>query len=237
MKKMLHCQALYVPKTCHTVLISILPLIFLITAIAVPSFCNSTEIASPITASNTTPPVQFLEFTVTRNENYIQLKWRTAEEESTSRYYIEYSEDGIHWKDIGFLAAKTQASYNEYKFIDHHPEDTLVYYRIRQETIDGIKSHSLTRMIHMKDNPITVVLYPVPANDILKVSIRGRSEFKATGTLRIMDADGKLISKQTIDLASNTSVTEINTSQYKPGVYIMFIRNRFITWTGTFIKE
>lgn len=193
--------------------------------------------ANPAPVPAAVPPVKFLRFAVSTSASYIQLDWRSAEEESANMYYVERSNNGENWKEIGSLIIKSQASFNEYTFRDPNPGPGLNYYRIRQESIDSLKSYSLTRMVYIEDNSISVALSPVPVQDIVKVTIRGYLKFTETAMVRIMDMSGRVIMTRAIQLDKPEGIIEINIRHYKPGAYIMFIRNNTIAWTGTFIKD
>lgn len=182
--------------------------------------------------------VRFLSFTAIETNNYIQLNWRTVEEDDIKSYYIERSSDGISWENIGSLSVKADATHNDYELRDKYPVNNidLCYYRIRAENIDGYNTYSMTRGISVSNN-MNIVLSPVPVKNILKIKIRKQSAGYEPGLLCIADATGRILTTLTIYPELNIYSATINIPDYKPGLYMISVRNSIARWDSRFIKE
>jgi hypothetical protein len=74
-------------------------------------------------------PARITSFTATRNNGYNDIRWATLSEESTRRFIVEYSYDGINFMSAG-QALSSNSSYT----LNHSSLDTRpMLYRIRIE--------------------------------------------------------------------------------------------------------
>jgi hypothetical protein len=94
----------------------------------------------------------------------------------------------------------------------------------------------MTRSISISNN-LNLILFPVPVKNILTIKIREQSTDYEPGLLCIADATGRILTTLTIYPKSDTYTATINIPDYKPGFYMVSIRNSMARWTGRFIKE
>ena len=174
----------------------------------------------------TTLPVKLTSFTATlnKNTNNADLKWTTASEINVSHFVIERSMDGINFNDAGVVFAYGNAADNtNYSFSDNLTsiQSGIVYYRLRSVDIDGKSQYSETRIIRIsqqKDNAISIVAFPNPVINEVRISIPTEWQNKKV-TYEIFNANGQ-ISKKT-GTGSSSQTETVNMSTLSPGFYII----------------
>ncbi len=84
-------------------------------------------------------PVEFAEFTGTKQNGYNELSWVTASERENDYFTLERSTDGVTWQVVakpdgaGNSMVATEYTYTDFNF----QEDAVNYYRISQTDMDG----------------------------------------------------------------------------------------------------
>jgi len=114
-------------------------------------------------------PVELASFDGLLNGNNVELRWRTETEVNNYGFEIERSSDRIIWSNIGFVPGHGNSnSPNDYVFTDKDkfiPSGTI-YYRLKQEDIDGKFEYSNVIKLEYKvpSDPILSQNYPNPFN-------------------------------------------------------------------------
>ncbi|WP_462254775.1 PQQ-dependent sugar dehydrogenase [Ferruginibacter sp.] len=80
--------------------------------------------------------------------NYNQLNWQTADENAVLQFEVEYSNDGVVFKNAGVIAAKNESP-SAYLF-RHYIQNDLLYYRLKMLNKDGKIEYSNTIIIKNK---------------------------------------------------------------------------------------
>jgi len=115
-------------------------------------------------------PLKFLSFTAQKNENYVQLKWTTAEEVNTDHFEIERSSDGIQFSFLNRMPTLNRFTMQEYSYKDFSLINGICFYRIRCVDKDGKSKYSKTASVfessYLKQN--IHVLNPVIDEIIIK---------------------------------------------------------------------
>jgi hypothetical protein len=171
----------------------------------------------------TTLPVKLEVFTAMLNNNKADLKWTTSTEINVSHFVIEKSFDGKNFNDAGMMFAygNTSAKAN-YTYSDNVSGQTgVIYYRLRSVDIDGKGQYSDTRVIRIgkqSENAISILTYPNPATNELRVTIPANWQNKKV-TYELYKGNGAS-ARQSV--AANASQTEtINISTLAAGFYII----------------
>lgn len=136
-------------------------------------------------------PVEWLSFTAQAQEKSVLLKWVTAAEENNLGFQIERSIDGRTFTKIGFVGAGAPTGSN-YQFVDHDLPigESSLYYRLRQEDLDGSFSYSPLRQVTI-DTPTSWTLSPNPANS--SSSLNWPQAPFAVAKVSLTDLNGRLI--------------------------------------------
>ena len=182
--------------------------------------CNTGEyLANPL-------PVKLLAFNATldQDQSKANLNWITATEMNADYFVIERSLDGNSFSDIGKVQAFGNTNeHKNYEFADNinSVNAPVVYYRLRQVDIDGKAEYSATRIIRtikQTENNITILAYPNPVSNELRVTIPENWQNKRV-TYELFKADGQVAIK--IETPNSTQTETISTAALAPGFYFM----------------
>lgn len=156
-------------------------------------------------------------FSVDIKSNHdILLSWEDPGD--NTGYYIEHSNDGSHWENIGYINnSKGNNSNDKYSFTHHNQKTGRHYYRIRYASQDGSFSYSEMKLINLKDI-FSADIGPVPARNILYVQLP-YSKMKINAAIKILDLSGRILKR----ISLTESSTEIDISSLSPGAYLLHI--------------
>jgi hypothetical protein len=88
-------------------------------------------------------PVTFMQFKAWQELEKVVLYWQTATEFRNEGFWVEHSEDGEDWADLGFRQGiGTSSEPADYYFEHQAPAEASNYYRLRQTDTDGAMSFS-----------------------------------------------------------------------------------------------
>ncbi len=161
-------------------------------------------------------PVNLTAFNAQKNGNSGLLQWQTATEINAAYYNVERSYDGINFTAISKVNAKGQAA-NTYSFNDAAGlSSTNTYYRLK--IVDNNGNYKYSSVVRLANGQgIKVSVFPNPASDVVTVS-----GLKANDNIKLLSIDGKLLLQQN---ASGAQSMILNIAKYKPGTYILQVKN------------
>ncbi len=136
----------------------------------------------------TTVPVRLLTFLAEQSDKGVLLTWRTASESNNLGWQIERREAGGAWAVIGFEAGRgTTQQPMRYEYMDERVRAGIDYeYRLKQMDLNGAFEYSPVARVMVfaipseftvgqnypnPFNPETVILYSLPADDNVTVTI------------------------------------------------------------------
>lgn len=94
-------------------------------------------------------PVDFIQFTASKQGENVKLNWLTASEKNNDYYTIEKSVDGIEFEEIGNVKGSNNSNQViSYLYLDNNVNENLLYYRIKQTDFD--KKFSYSNIISIK---------------------------------------------------------------------------------------
>ena len=175
---------------------------------------------------NQTLPVKMESFTASLSndaKNSI-LSWTTASEMNVSHFVIEKSTDGINYSDAGIVFAYGNTTDKmSYTFSDNVStnQSGVIYYRLYSVDKDGKGQYSETRMIRISkqdDNNITILAYPNPVSNELRVTIPSNWQNKKV-TYELFTANGQVAKK--MESANSNQTETLNVNSLAPGLYIV----------------
>lgn len=186
-------------------------------------FCGSPAGATSLTVL----PVKLSSFTGTAQECKAVLAWVTENEINFSKFAVEYSSDGITFKEVGSVAGKNSATGSSYKYTYVQP-DTKGYYRLKMTDIDGRFQYSQIIPLSINCKVRIIAVAPNPTTGI--VNITG---LLSGDILQVFEADGKLIVKKPIVATQ----LQLDLSRYSRGMYtISVIRTDGDVYSNKLIK-
>jgi hypothetical protein len=116
----------------------------------------------------------------------VECQWSTAAEMNSATFTLERSTDRSSWKELGALPGQGTSNHtNTYRLIDQAPPRGTIYYRIRQNDMDGQVGYSEIRTVHL-DIP-ALGAFPNPSEGTF--SLQGH----AGGVVRVLDMSGRQV--------------------------------------------
>jgi len=171
-----------------------------------------------------TLPVKLTSFTATLNSNKVDLKWITESEINTSHFVVERSTDGTNFSEAGIVFAYgTATDKTNYSFPDNISNITapVIYYRLKSVDNDGKSQYSETRIIRLSkqtDNKVTIVTFPNPVTNEVRISIPNEWQNKKV-IYEIINANGQVT--QRTETISSSQTESINASNLSRGFYVV----------------
>jgi len=112
-------------------------------------------------------PVELADFSANVVNGKVHLNWLTLSESDNYGFYLQRKLESEVWQEIGFIpAAENPTTANRYAYVDAHPPIGNIFYRLKQQDLDGSINFSdevkvsitLPQTISLKQN------YPNPFN-------------------------------------------------------------------------
>ena len=158
-------------------------------------------------------PVKLISFSGKRNADISELSWRTATEQNTSRFKIEFSNTASNFQNAGIVTASRDPNGSNYSFQHHFNSNSDLYYRLAIEEDDGQIAYS--SIIRLSSRKKGFKIYPTLINNgILNI----QTETPAS-KLQIMSANGVMVFQK--EMNGFTGTTTIFIPQFSKGVYIV----------------
>jgi len=174
-------------------------------------------------------PVQFTLFNAKCDNKKVLLKWKTAQEQNSSHFDIEKSEDGIHWTVISTLpAAGNSNSERSYSFTDNNPVQNN-YYRIAEYDLSG--KSQFTSILQSSCNATnTFNVWPNPVHDKAFINITADKDSQVM--IKIFDSKGALVKMQSVMALQGSNQFSVDMKPLSSGVYSFSI-----AWNNGLIKK
>lgn len=157
----------------------------------------STAGFQPANGSCVTPvPLKLLEFTATKNNNMVLLKWLTTNEVNVQGFIIERSFNSTsNTENIGFIKATGNLAFQTaYTFIDSNAtKNGVYYYTLKMIDNDGTYTLSQIKIIAANNYPTinyTIFPNPVVKNSAFTITYLGTGN---TTAYRLYDTNSKLL--------------------------------------------
>jgi len=182
-------------------------------------------------------PLNFLSFNGKLDNENIELNWQTAQEENTSHFIVQRSNDGITFDNIGnVIAAGNSGVTKNYEYVDNKVKQfnsPHLYYRLQEVDIDG--KMQLSSIVVLKISPSSnITIYPNPANDVLNVDFS--NPISQNTSMALYNANGeKIVARNNI---SNDKHQQIKLTGLTQGSYFIVItQNGRELFTKSFIIQ
>lgn len=174
-------------------------------------------------------PVDLLSFTAKADGSHTLLEWITAREFNCDHFDVERSADG---QSFGFLLAENgmgnSSGAHRYKTYDEQPLAGWNYYRLKQVDADGSFTWSPTAAVFFGGGDGTYVsVYPNPVQYRLSIAMSSRDA--QSSPLLLMDATGRVLKSQTLQLVKGDNTFSLDMSGLAAGSYLLKIGTAFQT--------
>lgn len=176
-----------------------------------PSYASKATGTSPLGfLTMSSLPVNFVSFTVTKNNSSIMLSWSVSEQVNNDHYEIEKSLNGTDWKQIAIvLQSADNLAIENYSFTDKEAGFSIVYYRIKQVDKDGQSQYSAVKFIKLVTafaNSATV--FAAGKN---RVTIRFDKDLNKDINVRLVNISGNVYKEQAFKKAGTQLNINVNT--------------------------
>lgn len=195
-----------------------------------PGISNGNEPA----VCGTSLETEFINFTATATKSGITLNWLTASEANNSHFILERSNDAKKYISITEIAgAGSSSQVSKYTYTDEEANTGINYYRLVQVDYSGLSTVKSLLSVHTTNEATTLLVFPNPAHDVLKVLLP--KAYEATTTTEIYNTVGQLM--QTQQIAAETIQTHLNIEQLPVGNYYLRLVNGNEIQSQRFIKK
>lgn len=170
-------------------------------------------------------PVELTFFEATNVNCTNILSWETASEENNSHFVIQYSDDGIFFKDLdeelgkGFSTELIQYHY------DHMNIESILYYRLKQVDFDGAYTYS--EIVSVKSNCNEkfgeVKIYPNPTQSIINANINIKGDINTEITIKLLDNLGRTKFVKQFTSFNGQNIEKLDMNDFAPGLYYFTI--------------
>jgi len=167
--------------------------------------------------------VSFLDVSAIGDNGVVKVSWSVAREVNTTKYVVERSTDGNNFTAIG-STPYTGAPGTDYAY--QYPDNGAyaiggtVYYRIREEEIDGQAVFSKVVSVRLSGLSGKLSVYPNPAQSASTISFQSSAE--ETVSLRLYDVKGNQLWTKQYEAQTGQNMVQIDCVSTLPeGVYIL----------------
>lgn len=180
--------------------------------------------------SETPTPVTWASFHATVSGTEVQLTWETRSERNSAFFEIQHAVDGRTFETIGRVNAKgTTQQKNVYSFSDKPASaGTLHYYRLKQVDTDGTFSFSKVMSVQMEGYVgirLSLASHPSFRGEIEVLVEYGDPNLTSATTVELLDLQGRVISRQQLQLNTGINRARFGTMNLTPGTYLVSVRN------------
>ena len=161
-------------------------------------------------------PVRFISFIANCQDENVQLTWKTAQEQNSSLFRIESSQDGIRWNVIGTLpAAGNSNTETTYSFTDINAAKNLLY-RVAEQDRDGNEQFStVVRSSCATTDGFSV--WPNPFHDQVRININTSNQSDIL--IKVFDGKGALVKLQKAVIVPGSNQINLHMDAMANGVY------------------
>jgi hypothetical protein len=163
-------------------------------------------------------PVLFTKFDANCTNNGAMVSWSTGSESNSNNFELQRSTNGNDWASVATIkAAGNSSAGHTYQLPDFN--GGKAYYRIKEVDIDGHSIYTSIIRTNCELKAIDMVIYPVPARDLLNVVIKSDKSLKTQ--LLIVDGIGKIVRKINATLLNGSNTFQFNLKGLAGGEYII----------------
>jgi len=167
------------------------------------------------------------------DDTRVKLNWSVNEETDFLGYSVERSANGFDWETVMFIPSSGKDGIYNYTFIDNDPYSGASYYRLRLNDKTGPVSYSTVQSVRIREHEPSIMLFPNPAVDNIKVKIRGSFE-NQEAHIYIINTNGIELAHRKVILTDGHNIIEfpVNAS-WSTGIYIA----KVVTSKGVMNKQ
>ncbi len=147
-------------------------------------------------------------------------------------FNIQHSTDGVNFTTIDTSNAKNEKPFESYHFVHLKPASQDNHYRLQIVNKNGSTYLSNVVFVKVEKKITTLTVYPNPVQNELHFQTSG----DATAVLQMIDATGKLIRNEYLEIRG-TMTTTLNVSNLSKGMYYLILNKQGKLMSAKFIKQ
>ncbi len=147
------------------------------------------------------------------------VSWKVPVTTSIEKMTLQKSRDGQNWENLADFTQtqEDETGYMNYSYSDDLENNTLGYYRIRQQMEDGSIAFSNVTSADCDNSNNPFEVYPNPANNLLNVEYKSMTET----ALEFYTLTGERVYNVDLPKAEKRTKGVVNTEEVVNGVYIL----------------
>jgi len=163
-------------------------------------------------------PVELIAFKAEADQLDAIISWTTASETNNDFFKLQRSFDSRTWEDIEIVnGSGNSTQIQQYKVIDPHPGQGVIYYRLLQYDFDGTTQDHGVVAVSLQVDLWTV--YPNPSSESWNLIIQGNH---SNLTFDVYDLQGNRMAIQTTQLQNSIEINILNRTK---GIYFLTVYN------------
>ncbi|MEM7035618.1 MAG: T9SS type A sorting domain-containing protein [Bacteroidota bacterium] len=178
-------------------------------------------ILDDIVVTCVTLPVEMLHFGVTDRDDHVELNWETSMETNNKGFQIQRSFNGVSFFSVGEVAGAGDSDERQvYSFRDPVDAEGTIYYRLRQEDLDGTFNYTEIVSVTRHRAPLALsALYPNPVQNQLHLALYAEAPMQARA--EVLDLLGQRVQEMPLDLTEGQQAVTIPADGLSAGVYML----------------
>jgi hypothetical protein len=187
-------------------------------------------------------PMQLLNFDAKRNNAAVDITWTTVNETNTDYFTVERSADGSNFSPLNTVGgAGSNNSICNYDSKDEKPLPLVNYYRVKQTSLDGSYTYSVTKTVKF-DAPSMERLISIesiaPNPFIENFELNYNALLPGNVSISIMSTAGSLVYEEKLNAESGVNIYKFDKQDLLiAGVYYLTLRVGDITTTRKILKN
>jgi hypothetical protein len=179
---------------------------------------NGEIYANKLIGSTGLLPLQFVQVAATKNKEYIDVNWVTANEVNVSHFEIEKRLQSNEFKTISKITATNKTS-NKYNFTDFNVFSGKNAYRIKSVDKDGKTQFSNVIVVdNLHPTKQEIVAFPNPTKNNFTLQITTIKEGRYE--LRVLNTNSKYVLNNTLQIKGTINQVSLDSKAWASGVYV-----------------
>jgi hypothetical protein len=181
--------------------------------------------------------VKLLSFSGNLNNNKVVLSWSIASNETTDRFDVERSVDGLNFTTAALVFTSEKSGTESYKFYENIPVTGKIYYRLKM--YDKNQTFSYSKIIVLQTGSVGKKQIKIIGNPVAdKLTFSFQSDVTGNAEIKAMDMSGKVLIKQKAAVYAGLNVISLPlTESFSKGAYVVEVSTPAENFATKFIKR
>lgn len=159
-------------------------------------------------------------FNASKGNGFNTLNWQAACSSSQAIFELERSVDGVNFTNINSITASQARCASPFSYNDNTAPAGTVFYRIRIIDVDGKASYSA--IVKLSSQVKDIELSGIAPNPVMNTAqVKVNTTKKELVNLVVISADGKVVSRTSVQLQAGSSVISVDIANLPSGVYML----------------